>query len=51
MGVGEAGVGVFVGEEVADVVFEIGNYGGIGVELHYLGVAERKNLLVGEIWD
>ena len=32
-GVGEVCVGVAVGEEVVDVGFEVGDYGGVGVEL------------------
>ena len=42
LGVGEAGVRVFVSEKVADVIFEIGDDGGVGVELHHLGIAEGK---------
>ncbi len=47
LGVGEAGVGVFVGEEVGDVVFEVLDYGCVGVKLHYEGVTGGEVLVWG----
>ena len=45
-GVGEASVAVSMGEELFDVVFEVLDYGGVGVKLHNLGITNGGELLV-----